>query len=93
MSLWRRQLRCDVRRMGAQALHFRLTTAIHAKIVHDAGPELTAMLGNTIISWIRKEMTPIAAMQVLRLGHGELMVILGRDQSPRCRARRRWPTF
>jgi len=52
--------------MGEQALHFRLTTAIHAKIVHDAGPELTAMLGNTIISWIRKEMTPIAAMQVLR---------------------------
>ena len=43
---------------------YKLTTLLLAGVEKDAVPELTAMLGNTILRWMRVDMTPAAALMV-----------------------------
>ena len=62
------QFSCRAIRRNSQPvsrrLRYKLTTLLLAGVEKDAVPELTAMLGNTILRWMRVDMTPAAALMV-----------------------------
>jgi len=56
----------------AEALHYQLTTLLLDGITKEVVPELEAMLGNTILRWMRVEMVPIASLEVSNFVIGTL---------------------